>query len=96
MIYTEFEGTLEQAQSLYACYYKQAAFTHLTDKELDMKQVVNTNKGLIQLKKHGNKLLILSAIDNLLKGASGQAVQNMNLMFGLDETTGLGLKSIGF
>lgn len=96
MIYTDFEGTLEQAQSLYACYYKQAVFTHLTDKELDMKQVVNTNKGLIQLKKHGNKLLILSAIDNLLKGASGQAVQNMNLMFGLDETTGLGLKSIGF
>lgn len=96
MVYTDFEGSLEQAHLLYACYYQQAAFTHLTDKELDMKQVVNTNKGLIQLKKHGNKLLILTAIDNLLKGASGQAVQNMNLMFGLDETTGLALKSIGF
>jgi len=58
--------------------------------------VVNTNKSIIYIEKHGNKLLIVSIIDNLLKGASGQAVQNMNLMFGLDEKTGLGLKAIGF
>ena len=61
-----------------------------------MKQVVNTNKGLVYLEKHDDKLLIVSMIDNLLKGASGQAVQNMNLLFGLDEKTGLGLKAIGF
>ena len=61
-----------------------------------MKQVVNTNKAIVYLEKHGNKLLIVSMIDNLLKGASGQAVQNMNLMFGLDEKAGLNLKSIGF
>lgn len=96
MVYTDFDGSLEEAYGLYACYYKNAPFVHMTHKDLDLKQVVNTNKGLIQLKKHDNKLLILTAIDNLLKGASGQAVHNMNLMFGLDETTGLTLKSIGF
>ena len=63
---------------------------------IDMKQVVNTNKALVHVEKHGGKLLILSVIDNLLKGASGQAVQNMNLMFGLDEKCGLQLKNIGF
>ncbi|MBP8783792.1 MAG: N-acetyl-gamma-glutamyl-phosphate reductase, partial [Paludibacter sp.] len=68
----------------------------VVDKNPDMKQVVNTNKAIVYLEKHGNKLLIVSMIDNLLKGASGQAVQNMNLMFGLDEKAGLNLKSIGF
>ncbi|MDD3080293.1 MAG: N-acetyl-gamma-glutamyl-phosphate reductase [Paludibacter sp.] len=87
---------LEEAKELYKNYYKDAAFTFVVDKNPDMKQVVNTNKGIVYLEKHGNKLLIVSMIDNLLKGASGQAVQNMNLMFGLDEKAGLHLKSIGF
>ena len=66
------------------------------DKNPDLKQVVNTNKGIVHVEKHGNKLLIISMIDNLLKGASGQAVQNFNLMFGLDEKMGLNLKSVAF
>lgn len=88
--------TLAEARKLYADYYQNAAFTFLVDKNPDMKQVVNTNKSIVYLEKHGNKLLIISIIDNLLKGASGQAVQNFNLLFGLDERAGLGLKSIGF
>ena len=88
--------SLAEAKELYRNYYKDAAFTFVTDKNPDMKQVVNTNKAIVYLEKHGNKLLIVSMIDNLLKGASGQAVQNMNLMFGLDEKAGLGLKAIGF
>jgi len=88
--------TEDEARDIYNNYYATSAFTRLASKSLDLKQVVNTNKGLIWIEKHGDKLLILSAIDNLLKGASGQAVQNMNLMFGLDETTGLRLKSSGF
>ena len=88
--------SINQAKNLYHDFYKDAAFTFITDKNPDMKQAVNTNKALVCLEKHGEKLLIVSMIDNLLKGASGQAVQNMNLMFGLDEKTGLGLKAIGF
>jgi N-acetyl-gamma-glutamyl-phosphate reductase, common form len=88
--------SLAEAKELYKSYYKDAAFTFVVDKNPDMKQVVNTNKAIVYLEKHGDKLLIVSMIDNLLKGASGQAVQNMNLMFGLDEKTGLGLKAIGF
>lgn len=88
--------SLEEAKELYKNYYKDAAFTFVVDKNPDMKQVVNTNKAIVYLEKHGNKLLIVSMIDNLLKGASGQAVQNMNLMFGIDEKAGLGLKAIGF
>ncbi|MBI3483436.1 MAG: N-acetyl-gamma-glutamyl-phosphate reductase, partial [Bacteroidetes bacterium] len=68
----------------------------VTDSMIDLKQVVNTNKCLIYLEKEGNKLVVHSALDNLLKGASGQAIQNMNLMFGFDETVGLKLKSTGF
>ena len=94
--YTHCTLSLEDAKQLYINFYKDAAFTFVVDKNPDMKQVVNTNKGIIYLEKHGDKLLIVSMIDNLLKGASGQAVQNMNLMFGLDEKTGLRLKSIGF
>ncbi len=94
--YTTCALSLDEAKRLYADFYKDAAFTFVVDKNPDMKQVVNTNKGIVYLEKHGDKLLIVSMIDNLLKGASGQAVQNMNLMFGLDEKTGLGLKSIGF
>jgi len=94
--YTKCSLSLDDAKKLYTDFYKDAAFTFVTDKNPDMKQVVNTNKGIVYLEKHGDKLLIVSMIDNLLKGASGQAVQNMNLMFGLDEKSGLGLKSIGF
>lgn len=95
-VYTDFEGTLEEAETLYKDYYKDAAFTFVSKKNVDLKQVVNTNKCVLHLEKHGKKLLILSVIDNLLKGASGQAVHNMNLMFGLDEKTGLGLKPVAF
>jgi N-acetyl-gamma-glutamyl-phosphate reductase len=94
--YTQCNLELDAAKQLYKDYYKEAAFTFVTDNNPDLKQVVNTNKGIIYLEKHGDKLLIISMIDNLLKGASGQAVQNMNLMFGLDEKTGLGLKAVGF
>ncbi len=91
--YTHFEGTLEDALEIYKSFYKNAKFTCVSDEVLHLKQVVNTNKCLIHLHKHNNKLLITSIIDNLLKGASGQAIQNMNLMFGLEETTGLQLKA---
>lgn len=91
--YTSFEGTLEEAKALYHDFYKDAKFTVISDENLHLKQVVNTNKCLIHVHKHEGKLLVTSIIDNLLKGASGQAVQNMNLMFGLDETEGLGLKA---
>ena len=80
----------------YKDFYREAAFTHYTDKAIDMKQVVNTNKALVHCEKFGNKLLITSAIDNLLKGAVGQAVQNMNIMFGIDESAGLKLKASAF
>ena len=94
--YTEFSGTLEEAKNIYKDFYKDAEFTFVSDDDLHLKQVVNTNKCLIHLHKHQNKLLITSIIDNLLKGASGQAIQNMNLMFGIEETTGLGLKATYF
>lgn len=88
--------TAEEALKLYKDYYAEAEFTHVSDRPVDLKQVVNTNKCVISIEKHGDKLLILSAIDNLLKGASGQAVQNMNLMFALPERTGLALKPSAF
>ncbi len=88
--------TAEEALKLYKDYYAEAEFTHVSDQPVDLKQVVNTNKCVISIEKHGDKLLILSAIDNLLKGASGQAVQNMNLMFALPERTGLALKPSAF
>ncbi|MEM6264525.1 MAG: N-acetyl-gamma-glutamyl-phosphate reductase [Bacteroidota bacterium] len=83
-------------QKLYQIYYQDHPFTHLTDSNPNLKQVVGTNKCVIHLQKHGNKFLVISMIDNLLKGAAGQAVQNMNLMFGLEETAGLQIKGIGF
>jgi len=88
--------SLEEAQKLYKQYYQSHPFTVVADEQIDMKQVVNTNKCLVFLEKEGDKLAIHTAIDNLVKGASGHAVQNMNLMFGLDETSGLKLKSIVF
>ncbi|MEP6262133.1 MAG: N-acetyl-gamma-glutamyl-phosphate reductase [Gillisia sp.] len=91
--YTRFTGSLEEAKAIYSDFYREAAFTHLVEENLHLKQVVNTNKCLINVQKFGDKLLITSILDNLLKGASGQAVQNMNLMFGFEETTGLNLKA---
>jgi len=88
--------TLEEANKLYKEYYDAHPFTHVTDEMIDLKQVVNTNKCLIHLEKVGSKLAIHSITDNLLKGASGQAVQNMNLMLGFDEMEGLRLKSTVF
>lgn len=95
-IYTKFNGSLDEAKSIYKDYYKDAAFTFMSDDDIHLKQVVNTNKCLLHLHKHDNKLLITSAIDNLLKGASGQAIQNMNLMYGFEETEGLNLKGTFF
>ena len=92
--YTDCDLTLEEVKKIYADFYKDASFTFVVEKNPDLKEVVNTNKCIIHLEKHGNKLLIISCGDNLLKGASGQAVQNMNLMFGLEERTGLNLKSV--
>lgn len=94
--YTSFSGTLEEAKAIYEQVYDEAAFTFIVEEELHLKQVVNTNKCLLRIQKFKNKLLITSIIDNLLKGASGQAVQNMNLMFGLDEKMGLNLKASYF
>lgn len=90
------DWTLEKLEKLYADYYADHPFTFLSREAIFLKQVVNTNKCMIQLEKADNKLVIHSAIDNLIKGASGQAVQNMNLMFGFDECAGLNLKAIGF
>lgn len=94
--YIECDLSLEEAEKLYQDFYAEHPFTHISRANIDLKQVVNTNKCLVHLEKHGHKLMIISIIDNLLKGASGQAVQNMNLMFGLEETSGLKLKAIGF
>ena len=88
--------TAEQLANIYRTFYADAAFTHYIDKALDLKQVVNTNKALVHIDKFGNKAVITCIIDNLLKGAVGQAVQNMNLMFGIDEKAGLGLKANAF
>jgi N-acetyl-gamma-glutamyl-phosphate reductase len=95
-IYTESDLNEADALKLYQEYYAGHPFTHVTSKDIDLKQIVNTNKCFIQVKKHGNKIFIVSIMDNLLKGASGQAVQNMNIMFGLDERAGLRLKATGF
>lgn len=95
-VYTKCDLSADEAAKLYSDFYKNASFTFVVDKNPDMKQVVNTNKAIVYTEKHGDYLLIVAMIDNLLKGASGQAVQNMNIMFGLDEKSGLGLKAIGF
>ncbi|MGB3005793.1 MAG: N-acetyl-gamma-glutamyl-phosphate reductase [Chitinophagaceae bacterium] len=87
---------LEELNELFTNFYKEHPFTHVSKESIFMKQVVNTNNAVIQLEKTGNKLVVHSAIDNLVKGASGQAVQNMNLMFGLNETSGLNLKATYF
>jgi N-acetyl-gamma-glutamyl-phosphate reductase len=95
-IYMDSDLSGEEALKLYQDYYAGHPFTHVTNRDIDLKQIVNTNKVFIQVKKYDGKLFIISMLDNLLKGASGQAVQNMNLLFGLDERAGLRLKATGF
>jgi len=87
---------LEEVKRIFHDFYAKARFTHISEHMIDLKQVVNTNKCLIHIEKQGNKIAIHTAIDNLLKGACGQAIQNMNLMFGIDEDAGLRLKAPGF
>ena len=94
--YTTCNLPAEEIKKLYSDFYRDAAFTFVTDKNPDLKQATNTNKCILYPQKHGNRLLIISLIDNLLKGASGQAVQNFNLMFGMEEKSGLTLKANGF
>ena len=94
--YFPYSGTQEEALEAYSQFYAGSAFTHISSQELDLKQVVNTNKCLLYLQVEKGQLVVYSALDNLLKGASGQAVQNFNLAFGLDEKMGLNLKSIAF
>ena len=94
--YTDIALELSELQELYRKYYADAAFTIVCEHEISLKEVVGANKCLLRVEKYRNKALITSVIDNLLKGASGQAVQNMNLMFGFDEKAGLELKAIGF
>lgn len=90
------DAPIDEIEGYYHDFYSEAPFTFYIDKPVDLKQVVNTNKCLIHCEKYGNKLLITSCIDNLLKGAVGQAVQNMNIMFGVEESLGLKLKPSGF
>lgn len=91
--YTKTDRSLEELHKLYKDFYADSAFTSISEQPIHLKQVVNTNKCLLQVEKHGSNVLITSIIDNLLKGASGQAIENMNLMFGLDQRTGLNLKA---
>ncbi len=95
-IYTEIPTSLEEIKEIYQNYYQDSPFVFMSDSPLDVKQVVNTNKGFIYLEKYGNQILITSILDNLLKGASGQAVQNMNLVMGWEEDAGLNLKASYF
>jgi len=95
-IYLKSDLTEKKAVELFESFYKSSPFVHIAPFEVDVKQVMNTNNCFLSVKKTGGELIITSVIDNLLKGASGQAVQNMNLMFGLDETTGLKLKPVAF
>ena len=95
-VYTPYSGTQEQAEKLYEDFYANSPFVFLSPEAVDVKQVVNTNKCFLHLQVHEGQILISSVIDNLIKGASGQAVQNMNLMLGWSEDAGLKLKAVGF
>ncbi len=95
-VYTKTDLSEIELKNLFNDYYSDAPFTHVTEQNPHLKQVVNSNKAILHVSKHGNKALIISMIDNLLKGASGQAVENMNLMFGLPHTEGLRLKALAF
>ncbi|WP_418990976.1 N-acetyl-gamma-glutamyl-phosphate reductase [Alistipes sp.] len=95
-VYTSCTADSETVRRLYEEFYRTAPFTSVVSRDVDLKQVVNTNKALLNVNRHGDKLHVVSVIDNLLKGSSGQAVENMNLMFGLDQTAGLRLKASAF
>ena len=94
--YARCNTPIEEVKAIYEDYYRDAAFTHVVSTSPDMKQVVNTNKALVYVERYADQLLMVSCIDNLLKGAVGQAAENMNLMFGLPEDTGLRLKASAF
>ena len=94
--YARCNTPIEEVKAIYEDYYRDAAFTHVVSTSPDMKQVVNTNKALVYVERYADQLLMVSCIDNLMKGAVGQAVENMNLMFGLPEDTGLRLKASAF
>ena len=94
--YTDCDLDKEELRFLYNDYYKDAAFTFITDNELSVKEVINTNKCFLKVEKFDGKVFVTSVIDNLTKGASGQAVQNMNIMFGFNEKAGLNLKPVNF
>ena len=94
--YARCNTPIEEVKAIYEDYYRDAAFTHVLSTSPDTKQVVNTNKALVYVERYADQLLMVSCIDNLLKGAVGQAVENMNLMFGLPEDTGLRLKASAF
>jgi N-acetyl-gamma-glutamyl-phosphate reductase len=95
-VVVETNKTLEEAKSIFNTYYSEAPFVFVSENNIDLKQVVNTNKCFLYIEQQGNFICIVSIIDNLLKGAVGQALQNMNIMYGLEETTGLKLKAIAF
>ncbi|WP_062060231.1 N-acetyl-gamma-glutamyl-phosphate reductase [Aquimarina longa] len=95
-LYTKYEGDENEAKELYTSFYSDAQFTMISDEEIHLKQVVNTNKCILHISKKNGMLIITSVIDNLIKGASGQAIHNMNLMFGLEEKMGLELKASAF
>jgi N-acetyl-gamma-glutamyl-phosphate reductase len=95
-LYTRFNTDFNEVVTLYQSFYKDESFVKVTTDSISLKLAVQTNKCLISLEQKGNYLLVTSVIDNLVKGASGQAVQNMNLIFGIEETTGLLLKPSGF
>ncbi|MFD2561317.1 N-acetyl-gamma-glutamyl-phosphate reductase [Aquimarina rubra] len=95
-MYTKYDGSEEEAKELYTSFYKDTKFTVVSDQEIHLKQVVNTNKCILHISKNNGMLVITSVIDNLIKGASGQAIHNMNLMFGIEEKTGLELKASAF
>lgn len=95
-VYFDMEDSENEIQEMYSNYYEEHPFVHISDGEVDVKQVINTNKCILKVQKIENQVLITSVIDNLIKGASGQAVQNMNIMFGLNEMTGLKLKASAF
>ena len=95
-LHIKIHASYRSIKQRYQMYYNSHPFVHISEPNIDLKQVVNTNKCLLYLEKQGDQLMIVSIIDNLLKGSSGQAVQNMNLLFGLNETTGLKLKASAF
>ena len=95
-VYTKVNLSIEEVKTIYNNYYESHPFVYISDKNIDVKQVVNSNKSILYLEKFEDTLMIVNIIDNLVKGASGQAVQNMNLMFGLEETSGLLLKTVAY